>query len=479
MSAAVQLSPEAAIAGLWHVGDLSYRLLPHQEPIRDAVIAARARRFVLNCSRRLGKSNLLCTLAIEQCLQKPGSQVRYAAGTSDMVEEIIEPHMAALLDDAPPDLEPEYNATKSRWTFPNGSSIRVAGCDDKRKANRLRGRACDLAIIDEAGFIDDLGYVIDDVLMPQLMTVNGQIIISSTPPETPAHPFRAICADAQLRGAYIERDIYAATHIDDATRAEYRQEANGPAWSPGMPDGTTWLREYMCQFVVDSTRAVLPEFTRVEKLIVEERERPAYFVPVIVADIGYHDLTFVIGGYHDFAKGVDVIEWEYVTNKTIARDIDAKVSEIAVEHWGARTAKSLRYADAPPIVIAEMRGWSGIAKTQTDGNWKAAVVNDVRTRLAEKSTRIHPRCEKLIAHCRYAVWKDPGRMLDRMDGFGHFDGVDALAYFTRLVDRHTNPMPRRDPSVTPETHWIEPDETVSLERALAGRWQQPRSGARR
>ena len=67
--------------------------------------------------------------------------------------------------------------------------------------------------------------------------------------------------------------------------------------------------------------------------------------------------------------------------------------------------------------------WSGIAKTQTDGNWKAAVINDVRTRLAEKSIRIHPRCEKLRAHCRYAVWKDPGRMLERMDGFGHFDGV--------------------------------------------------------
>lgn len=474
------LTPQQAIAALWRAGDLSYRLLDHQEPIRDAIIAARARRFVLNCSRRLGKSNLLCTLAIEQCLQKPGSQVRYAAGTSDMVEEIIEPHMASLIDDAPADVTPQFNASKSRWTFPNGSSIRVAGCDDRRKANRLRGRACDLAIIDEAGFIDDLDYVIQDVLMPQLMTVNGQIIISSTPPETPAHPFRAICADAQLRGAYIERDIYAATHITNATREEFRQEANGAEWKPGMPDGTTWLREYMCQFVTDTARAVLPEFSAVEKAIVEERERPAYYVPVIVADVGFHDFTFVVGGYYDFAKGVDVIEWEYVTNKTRARDIVAAVDALAVEHWGEKAATgAMRHADAPPMQIAEMPGWQGIAKTQTDGNWKTAVVNDVRQRLAEKSTRIHPRCEKLIAHCRYAVWKDPGRMLERMDGFGHFDGVDALAYFTRLVDRHSNPFPRRAPGVTSADHWLEPSPNVDLERALAGRWQQPRTGARR
>lgn len=460
------ITPAQAIDALWRVGDLSYLLLDHQGPVRERICSTRARRYVLNISRRWGKSNLLCTLAVEQCLQKPGSSVRYAAGTSDMVEEIIEPHMAAILEDAPDDLAPQFHATKFRWTFPNGSTIRVAGCDDRKKANRLRGRATDLAIIDEAGFIDDLGYVIDDVLMPSLLTTDGQMVISSTPPETPAHPFVGICADAELRGAYSIHTIYDASHIDAAIREEFRKEANGPLWQPGMPDGTTWRREYLCEFVVDTARAVFPEFS---ERCIEARERPRYFVPVIVGDAGFHDQTFIIGGYHDFENAVDVIEWEYVTSKALARDISAGVMEKATEAWGAKlAAEALKHIDAPPQTVAELGAsgswWRGIAKTETDGPFMNAAVNGVRTRMAgaKPAIRIAPTCTRLIAHVRYGVWRKPGVDFERMEGFGHFDGCAALAYFDRVVNRRTNPFPRIPDGYSSDTHII-PDEWLGEE----------------
>ncbi len=457
-------SVEALIDATWRRGQLRYLLLPHQETLRAEVAAARARRYVWNCSRRLGKSFLLSVLAVEQCLQKPGSHVRYAAGTSEMVEEIIEPHMATILDDAPDDLAPDFNATKWRWSFPNGSSIRVAGCDDRRKANRLRGRACDLAIIDEAGFIDCLDYVIKDVLTPQLITVDGQMIISSTPPETPAHPFTGICADAEVRGAYSKRTIYDATHIDAATREEFRREANGAAWSAGQPDSTTWRREYLCEFVVDESRAIFPEFS---DACVEHRERPSHFTPIIVGDAGFHDFTFIVGGYHDFRAAIDVVEWEFVTSKALARDIDAAVTAIATTTWGEAAAKrARRYIDAPAQIVAELgRDWSGIAKTETDGPFMGAAVNGVRQRMAgsKPTLRIDPACVQLGAHCRFGVWRTPGRDFERMEGFGHFDGCAALAYFDRLVDRRTNPFPvtMRDPEAF---SWDPPAETTKVDR---------------
>lgn len=438
------MTPAAAREALWRAGDLSYLLMPHQEPVRSAICEMRSRRYVLNISRRWGKSNLLCTLAVEQCLQKAGSSVRYAAGTSDMVEEIIEPHMAAILDDCPAHLAPEFNATKYRWTFPNGSTLRVAGCDDRKKANRLRGRACDLAIIDEAGFIDDLKYVIDDVLMPQFITTDGRMVVSSTPPETPAHPFVALCAQAELRGDYTKRTIHDASHITEERREEFRREANGEGWEPGQEDSTTWRREYLCEFVVDTSKAVFPEFG---DHCIEERERPAFFVPIVVGDAGFHDFTFVVGGYHDFRQAIDVIEWEYVTSKTLARDIDAETSKRVAEHWGTNVTHR-RYIDAPPQIVAELsaggrNAWEGIAKTETDGPFMSAAVNGARQAMRgpRSRLRIHPRCKHLISHLRYGVWRVPGKDFERMDGFGHFDGCAATAYFDRLVDRRTDPYP--------------------------------------
>jgi hypothetical protein len=469
------VTPEIAIREAWRLGDLSYRLHADQERVREQVITLRrsGRRIVaVLASRRYGKDWLACTLAEEQCLQQSGAQVRYAAPTQKMIHTIAEPHMRAIVADAPPELAPTLRVQAGIWHHEhNGSQVHMAGAD-LGGADRLRGVSTDLGIVSEAGFVAELRYLMHDVLIPQTATTDGFLALISSASVTPAHEFAGICKQLSAEGALIKRTIFDAPHISETTREELCHIAGGP-------ESTTWRREYLCEFVADTSAAVLPEFSRVEHAIVEERERPEHFVPVIVADIGYHDLTFVLGGYHDFRAGVDVIEWEYVTSKTVARDIDSAVSRAAQDAWGrAKAEGALRYADAPPIVIAEMPQWRGIAKVQTDGHWKTAIVNDVRTRLADKSTRIHPRCEQLIAHCRYAVWRKPGTDLDRMDGFGHFDGVDALAYFTRLVDRQTNPFPTRKPGVTAETHFLAPREEQSLEEALAPRWRATRGGRR-
>jgi hypothetical protein len=79
--------------------------------------------------------------------------------------------------------------------FHNGSEIHIAGCDNGNAEN-LRGHESDLNLIDEAGFIDDLEYVLKDILMPQTLTTGGRTIISSTPPRTPAHYFQRLCMEA-------------------------------------------------------------------------------------------------------------------------------------------------------------------------------------------------------------------------------------------------------------------------------------------
>lgn len=429
------MTPAAAREALWYKGDLSYLLHETQERMRAAIVDATALLFVLNCARRLGKSFLCCVLAIEQCLQRARSRVLYIAPTAKQVRTIITPIMRTLLVDCPHGLRPELNAMDGIWKFPNGSEIHVVGVNNGH-ADDARGGDADLVILDEAGLIDDLVYLIESIIKPMLLVTNGRIVMPSTPAPTPAHPFTEYCAKAEAANAYARYTIDDAPHIPSERRDAFIAEGGGR-------QASSVRREYYCEHVVDSTLAVLPEFTDAEEAVCKSITRPPFFVPIIVGDIGYHDLSFFVLGYHDFRSGLDVIEAEYVTSKTVARELVREVDRRAAELWGASVAASAaRWADAPAMVIAEMGGtWSGIAKTQTDGSFKAAAVNDVRTRLGERSIRIAPGCTALRAHARYGVWRVPGRDLERMDGYGHFDGIDALTYFVRLVDRRTNPYP--------------------------------------
>jgi hypothetical protein len=462
VTASPTITPAQAIDALWRVGDLSYLLHETQEKMRRAIALSMALLFVLNCARRLGKSYLCCVLAIEMCLQKRGSRVLYIAPTAKQVRTIITPIMRLILADAPADLRPEFASMDGIWKFPNGSEIHIVGVNNGH-ADDARGGDADLVIVDEAGMIDELAYLMESVIKPMLLVTNGRVVMPSTPASTPAHAFTEYCAKAEAANSYAKFTIYDAPHIPRDRAEEFIAEGGGRRSS-------NVRREYFCEHVVDTTLAVLPEFGDVEEAICVAHERPKYFVPLIVGDVGYHDLSFFLFGYHDFRNGLDVIEAEYVVNKTVAQDLATEVDRIAVELWGDDKAKrARRFADAAAMELAEMNKravtvspWTGIAKTQTDGHFKTAAVNDVRTRLGAKSLRIAPTCAQLRSHARYGVWRIPGHDLARMDGFGHFDGIDALTYFVRCIDRRTNPHPRIPEGASASTHII-PDEWLGEE----------------
>lgn len=461
------MTPQEAIAALWVAGDLSYKLHETQERMRDAIIACAALLFVLNCARRLGKSYLCCVLAIEMCLQKSRARVVYIAPTAKQVRTIITPLMREILADAPPHFVPDFNGMDGIWRFPhNGSEIHIVGVNNGH-ADDARGGDADLVIIDEAGQVDDLVYLVESIIKPMLLVTNGRIVMPSTPAPTPAHPFTDYCAKATIANAYAEFTLLDAPHIPAERVEAFIAEGGGRG-------ATAVRREYFCEHVVDDSVAVLPEFSRCKSTIVADFVTPAHFVPIIVGDAGFHDFTFVLGGYHDFANAVDCWEWEYVGAKKLAREIDASVTKEATNAWGADRA-ARRFIDAPPQIVAEMNAnasayqWSGIAKKETDGPFMGAAVNAVRQRMTPPiSMRIHPRCTNLIAHCQYAVWRVPGKDFERMDGFGHFDGVAALAYGTRLIDRVTNPTPIRVPTFD-QIRWSPPESERDNLRALARR----------
>jgi hypothetical protein len=418
-----------AVRRAWERGDLGHLLSRRQRRMVARWRKSAARRYVLNWTRRGGKSRTLCMLAIEECLRAPGRVVTYLAPTQVMARGIVVPLMRALLESAPEGTV-KFNVQQMCWTFRNGSTIALAGCDGLN-ADRLRGKAADVAIVDEGGFVDDLTYVVESVLRAQLITTGGRLIIASTPAASPAHPFKTYALAAKEAGNYEECTLLEAEHIPQHEKDDAIEEAGGR----GSP---TCEREYFCDLeITDHDRAIVPEFQEHAEFVCVPWERPDAMDRYVAADFGFHDLTVVLFAYLDFERAKLVIEHELVFQGKSALDVGDAIKRTERELWKGATP-ILRVADAPLQQLADLAQGSGVTFAPAAKLDSEAALNHLRRRIAKHQVVILPECRTTIAHLRYGIWNKartaPDKEFARQPGMGHFDAIDAAKYLARHVD---------------------------------------------
>lgn len=444
-----------------------------REQMRIAAMVDIAHRVMtFRWSRRLGKSRGMSVDAFENGVRKKPRPwlMKYAAPTQADAEEIIEEHTEPILATMPRDLRPRWRMGKSRYEFVDGSILKLVGCDDRRKMNRLRGKSMHRGYVDEGRDIPEVGYLMRRILQPQTRTVRlpddptaGWIIYGSTPADTPAHESKSIFTMAEAAGVGFHKTIYDAPHIPDSERVIAMIESVpgldvALAWeyvrSRSGPDDAGWRIEYMAEHCVDTVRAVLPEFSQhFSKIVVEPPPKPEIYHTYVGADLGWHDLTAVLLAYFDFDIGKLVVEDEVVLSKATSNVIVEHVSAKERALWGTRRVPVdhpkgapkwepvTRVADAPEIVIADLRRLHGESWRVTRKDDADAALNALRIALAAGRIIIHPRCTQTIAHCEGAIWNPRRTDYERSDAFGHFDAVDALVYLWRCVDTNANPYP--------------------------------------
>lgn len=497
----------AAFGAYWRRGDLSYRFSDLQVRVRNMVHGDGPRRCGWLASRRAGKSRSACGIAMEAALAYPGVYIPYAAPTATQVRTFIDPHLRRIAAEAPDDLAPDHADGKwvtppLQWLDAHGDPVRskaaggvyleryrgtkreevlrqsvinARGCEDTRKADALRGPGTVLAICDEARDIPILDYVLTDVLGPMLWearsvwgdTAKPRLIITTTAPRQPDHPFVDVWEGLKSSGAYVHSTIYDADHLTAEDVAEARREAGGE-------DTLAWRREALAMIERDPRLAVFPEFS-VERHLAE-LERPSHFLPAVIGDGGFVDLAGYLFGYYDFERAAYVIEDELVFRRTRSDEQDRNIAAREVERWG-RVDVERRRVDAPPQVRADMnrpewgREWSadedvqpphwlGVTKPRrrNQGSMEAGV-NRVRKLLNEGRIFIHPRCQTLISHALGARWDQSRSSFVRVkdeDGepLHHYDLAAALVYFVRDVNDYDNPIPELPNGVGLPTHLI-------------------------
>jgi hypothetical protein len=475
---------QSALRAAWNDGEISHQLTPSQIETYDKIraweelpYAQRAREYVLDSSRRWGKSELGCVWLIENCLRSPKRRYLYIGPERKQIEDLVLPIMARILSECPPELRPTYHQSKRVYTFPNGSTIELYGLD--KNPNASRGGAIDGAFLDEAGFFKRLRYLLRSVLTPQMLgRIWASLLLASTPPDTPSHYWSTdVVKSAIARRAYDRRTIEDADQYP-IEEIESMIEAAGGRADP------TCRREYFAEHIADAEKVCVPEYVAVAREIVRAVDPPAWRHCYTTLDPGWHDLVAALFGYWHFELAKLVIEDEIAEVKMNSARLASAIKAKETELWkglrcrgidGEITAQPYqRYSDRDPRLLGDLREIHDLPFERAQKDPPEQAVNQLRVALSTDRIWIHPRCVQLQAHLKSAVWKDSKdgqhKAFAWQGGiFGHFDLLAALLYLWRNVDRYTNPAPPEEQHASPDVHrpLLEPERGPS-------RWMRDR-----
>lgn len=243
---------EKAVAMLKERLDSNQRVM--SEKLRSIMARPIEKRpYVINASRQIGKSFWMLDECLQFAMENPRFHIKYAAPTGKMVKLILKPHLDDILRPIPPYQRPKDNYWLSQYTWTNGSTLTIFGCDGGN-IDYGRGQHAHLGVVDEAGFVDDLENVVKNVLMPQTLNTRGKVVILSTPAKTPGHYFTKMCEDAEAEDMLFTRTIYDNPRMTP-------EDISATMKACGGEKSSTWRREYLCQHVPDERLAAFPEAT--------------------------------------------------------------------------------------------------------------------------------------------------------------------------------------------------------------------------
>jgi hypothetical protein len=452
---------------LWYKGILTFKLDENQKFLYEMYKKTPEKIIVWNCSRGLGKSTMLCVIAIEECLRNPKALVKYACPKQKDATQIIAPIFRDILEDCPEEIKPKFIKGEGAWRFPNGAQIQLAGLDNNR-AESLRGGSAVLAIVDEAGArtLKDLEYIVKSILYPAVTRkkdVNGKIILASTPPISPSHPFVHFLRRAEKRNCAVTRDIYTIP------KTRFTKEMLADLIEEYGIDSNHFKREYLCHIIPDTNYVVVPEFTEeLQKKIIQVWPKPAYFDAYVGMDLGVKDLTVALFAYYDFKAAKLIIEDEFVTNgqkfntKFLADGIKEKEAVHFVRpNTGEKVKPLKRVCDNNLIVINDLHQLHQLEFQATKKDDADAALNNMKITLSAEKIVINPRCVTLITHLRDATWNKSKSSYERDPEDGHYDAVDSLKYLIRNVNFNKNPYPKWFGFNTGEGFFIQRDPVTS------------------
>jgi hypothetical protein len=445
------ISKYEAIEQLWKLGVLDFKLTDVQKIIKKGILEDSTKINVVLCSRRLGKSYLMCIMALEQCLQHPNSIVKFVFPKQKDGKRNIFPLMKSILEDCPKSMYPRFLIAEKAIQFYNGSEIQFSGCDNGN-IDGIRGGFSHLNIVDEASYCDDLVYAVRSVLSPTTKTTGGRTVLVSTPCLDPNHEFiQSFVLPYDAEGRIKKFTLYDNPNFTPAIIEEILQDFPAGANDP------MFKAEYLCQITRDLDKSILPSLTpENEKIIVTDQyTRPVFYDAYVGLDVGGSDLTAAVFAYYDYLNATIVFEDEVVLGKEVnTKDLAEKIRNKEQILWTnpidhSPVSPYLRVSDNNNLILlTDLQRDHGITFIPTRKDNREAAINSLDVAVAQCKIIIHPRCKHLIYHMKFAEWNKTRvafkHLKDSPSGEikgGHADCLAAAIYLYRNIIKSKNPYP--------------------------------------
>ena len=150
-------------------------------PEQRAMIESSHRKKAAVCGRRAGKTTGCFLALIHDGLSRPNCVYPYLLPTKAQARYSIWPVLVEL--ESRYHFGMQFNESLLTAILPNGAKILVLGADSVQDMDKIRGGKYRKVIIDESGTFprDLIGYLLESVLEPATMDLQGEIWMVGTP----------------------------------------------------------------------------------------------------------------------------------------------------------------------------------------------------------------------------------------------------------------------------------------------------------
>lgn len=422
--------------------------LPHegQKEVGQALFSQKYKTIFVNCGRKWGKTECGVALCWLWALMYPNSEIYYLVGTQKLAKELVwanrrmqtcctsdKPDLIHKFNDSLSKVIESINNTEMRIRFKNGSFIKVDGSDD---FNNQRGWKPDLVIADE---YRDFRREWFETMSPNLnVKPNATMLILTTPPSSAGHVLDLMkyCENGSIsigdpKYTYMSqpsnKNDRIPNHIEKIESEKARLMAKG--------EYDVFCREYLAEFVVGGSCAILPMITKKlieshDKIVNEikgDLHKLEWFVVFDPGNITCFGILFAaINPYTSEIYILDSIK-ETQTSQTFTSKIWPRTQEIMQELYPDSDSDDWSFIcdSHPPSFRAEMSDRYGIHMQHPNKKVvdREECLSQIKDLAITKKLRFSEKAMPLIIECEGYIRNDRGQIPKKDDHL-----IDCLRY---------------------------------------------------
>lgn len=417
------------------------------------------------CTRRAGKTHGLGARHIQALMTNPTLPSLYVT----LTQEHSMGNLANYLTTANKAWDLGLKWRDNKLCHPRGGYIWLAGCKDKREAEKFRGYKFSDVTIDEGGTHRDevLRWLIYDVLSAALTDVGAPLRISGTPGPVPTGLFWALTTgeDPNTPGwttrswSLFDNPHHNWYRNPELARIYRETKLRIPESHP------TWIREYLGKWCLDTT-ALIYHADPLKNHFAELP--PGFYRTTLGVDVGYEDETAFVVCSSQWGQPTVYVRHAHGKNHMLPSDIASEIRRLTAL-YGVQEV----YMDSGGLaktILIQMQNDYGLAVEPAEKHDKVGAIERVRDGLQRGELLVDPVAAKpLLDEWNVLVWdmKDGRRTIQ-----GHRErmpdhNADALLYAYR-PHLHQRP-PIAPPELTTEQRLAQEQAQMKARRAAGKR----------